>query len=342
MNFKLADKVIEIAKLSQEKFRNQKFKLIQCPEHKKIGETINIEKNVPKSKRISCQDCQQSGLDIEQFIKTWDQKQYQKLEQQQNAQIYMQECYKNSLSKLEQLRNALYNNLTNMTDSVYLRIVDASNCFQQIFLQPNDFSIVKFQEMAEMCSQEQQKCELQTIPQFRLLLYKQGQAMVLDVKQILINSRQEDGDEHKINKVSIKVEKEQINKKQSLLKQLESLTGLSILRPFLADIQQIYSMAFNRNGFLLLIGGDDMITVYLFQEGRIEMLRRMTCQRSLSVLLFGQQSNYFISGHCDGSLQIWNYLNQIYYISIIYENQHIETVRCLIINKKIRLINIKQ
>ncbi|CAD8207229.1 unnamed protein product [Paramecium pentaurelia] len=348
MNFKLADKVIEIAKLSQEKCWNvyidnsfikkkqleQKFKLIYCPEHNKIVETINIEKNVPKSRRISCQECQQSGLDIEQFIKILDQKQYQKLEQQQNAQIYMQECYKNSLSKLEQLRNAQYKNLTNMIDSVYLKIVDGSNCFQQIYLQSDDFSIVKFQEMAEMCSQEQQKCELQTIPQFRLLLYKQGQAMVQDVRQILIDSRQEDGDEQKKNKVSIKVEREQINKNQSQLQQLESLTGQSILRPYQADIQEIYSMAFNRNGFLLLTGGDDMITVYLFLEGRIETLRRIPCQRSVSVLLFGQQSNDFISGHSDGSLQIWNYLNQINYTSTIFENQHMETLRCLIINKK--------
>ncbi|CAD8116449.1 unnamed protein product [Paramecium primaurelia] len=68
----------------------------------------------------------------------------------------------------------------------------------------------------------------------------------------------------------------------------------------------------------------------------------MTCKRGVSFLLFGQQSNDFISGHCDGSLQIWNYLNQIFYTITIYENQHMETLRCLIINKKIRLTNIKQ
>ncbi|CAD8213121.1 unnamed protein product [Paramecium pentaurelia] len=341
MNFKLADKVIEIAKLSQEKCWNvyidnsiiQKKQLeayiyilnqvkISANfflEHNKIVETINIEKNGPKSKRISCQECQQSGLDIEQFIKFW-------------IKLYMQEFYKNSLSKLEQLRNAQYKNLTNMIDSVNKKIVDGSNCFQQIYLQSDDFSIVKFQAMAEMYSQEQQQCELQKIHQFRLLLYKQGQAMVQDVKQILIDSRQEDGDEHKINKVSKKIEREQISNNQSELQKLESLTGQSIVRPYQADIQEIYSMAFNRNGFLQLTGVDDMITVYLFLEGRIKTFRRMPCQRSVSVLLFGQQSNDFISGHCDGSLQIWNYLNQINYTSTIYENQHVEIVRYQLIS----------
>ncbi|CAD8085188.1 unnamed protein product [Paramecium primaurelia] len=351
MDFKLTEKVIDIARISQEKCWNvyidtstikknqlvQKFKLIQCPEHKRIAEKINIEKNVPKNKRILCQECQLNGLDIESFIKTWDKIQYEKIDQQQKAQKYLQECYTNSLSKLEQLRNAQYKNLTGMINSVHLKIVDGSKCFQQIYLQSYDFSIDKFQELAEMCCQEQEKFELQTISQFLILLYQQGKAMVQDVKQILIKSRYENGIQRNIIQDSIK-EEEVTNNNQVQLLQPESLSKtfqIQLMLPsYQVDQQEIYSMAFNRNGSLLLTGGDDEIKIFSFQEGKIEPLKKMSCQSSVSALSFSQQSNNFISGHIDGSLQIWNQKNRFDYQNLIYENLHMEIIRCLIINKQ--------
>lgn len=43
-------------------------------------------------------------------------------------------------------------------------------------------------------------------------------------------------------------------------------------------------MAFNRNGSFLLTGGDEEIKVFLFLDGKIESIRRMVCERSVSVL----------------------------------------------------------
>ncbi|CAD8212108.1 unnamed protein product [Paramecium octaurelia] len=349
MNFKIADKVIDVARISQEmcwnaytltsKFKKkqleEKFQLIECLEHKRKANKINIEKNVPKNQRILCKECLQNGISIIEFIKTWDKIQLEKINEQQNAQKYMQECYTKSLFQLEQLRNAQYKNLTNMIDSVYLKIVDGSKCFQQIYLQSHDFSINKYQEMAEMCCKEQEKCELQT-SQFRLHLYQQGKTMVQDVKQILIYSWYSNGPELQLTKNRIK--EEEINNKQSQLEQNYRLPNKFKIQPMLTyqevNKQEIYAIVFNRNGSLLLTGGNDQIQVFIFEEGELTAIRKMHCQRSVSVLQFFQQTNDFISGHSDGSLCIWNYCNQIYYKEKIYENIHSESVRFLIINEK--------